>query len=99
MNLRQLEHVVALAEEGSFARAAVRVHLSQPALSRSIQAIEEHLDMVLFDRSTREVRITPAGQTVVQRARKVLFEARCLLRDVDLLKSHDLGSVNFGSGP
>jgi DNA-binding transcriptional LysR family regulator len=99
MNLRQLEHVVALAEEGSFARAAQRVHLSQPALSRSIQAIEEHLDMALFDRSTREVRITPAGQTVVQRARKVLFEARCLLRDVDLLKSHELGSVSFGSGP
>jgi DNA-binding transcriptional LysR family regulator len=99
MNLRQLEHVVALAEEGSFARAAQRVHLSQPALSRSIQAIEERLDMALFDRGTREVRITPAGQMVVQRARKVLFEARCLLRDVDLLKSHDLGSVSFGAGP
>jgi hypothetical protein len=41
MNLRQLEHVVALAEEGSFARAAQRVHLSQPALSRSIQSIED----------------------------------------------------------
>jgi DNA-binding transcriptional LysR family regulator len=64
MNLRQLEHVVALAEEGSFARAAQRVHLSQPALSRSIQTIEEHLGMVLFDRTTREVLITAAGQTV-----------------------------------
>jgi DNA-binding transcriptional LysR family regulator len=99
MNLRQLEHVVALAEEGSFARAAQRVHLSQPALSRSIQTIEEHLGMVLFDRTTREVLITAAGQTVVQRARKVLFEARCLLRDVDLLKHHDIGSVSFGAGP
>lgn len=99
MNLRQLEHVVALAEEGSFARAAQRVHLSQPALSRSIQAIEEVLDMALFDRTTREVVITPAGQTVVQRAKKVLFEARCLLRDVNLLKRHDIGSVRFGVGP
>lgn len=99
MNLRQLEHVVALAEEGSFARAAKRVHLSQPALSRSILAIEQELEIVLFDRTTREVRITPAGQSVVQRARKVLFETRCLVRDVDLLKNHDVGSVSFGAGP
>jgi DNA-binding transcriptional LysR family regulator len=99
MNLRQLEHVVALAEEGSFARAAQRVHLSQPALSRSIQAIEEELDMALFDRTTREVQITPAGETVLRRAKKVLFEARCLVRDVDLLRDHSIGSVSFGAGP
>jgi DNA-binding transcriptional LysR family regulator len=99
MNLRQLEHVVALAEEGSFARAAQRVHLSQPALSRSIQSIEEELDMALFDRTTREVQITPAGETVVRRAKKVLFEARCLVRDVDLLRDHSIGSVSFGAGP
>ncbi|WP_322013087.1 LysR family transcriptional regulator [Paraburkholderia sp. J12] len=99
MNLRQLEHVIALAEEGSFARAAQRVHLSQPALTRSIQTIEEELDVVLFDRTTREVQITPAGQIVMQRAKKVLFETRCLRRDVDLLKNHELGSVTFGAGP
>lgn len=99
MNLRQLEHVVALAEEGSFARAAQRVHLSQPALSRSIQAIEEELEISLFDRTTRDVQITPAGETVVRRAKKVLFEARCLVRDVDLLRDHSIGSVSFGAGP
>ncbi|MEX3926978.1 LysR family transcriptional regulator [Paraburkholderia sp. BR10936] len=99
MNLRQLEHVVALAEEGSFARAAQRVHLSQPALSRSIQSIEEELGMALFDRTTRDVQITSAGETVVRRAKKVLFEARCLVRDVDLLRDHSIGSVSFGAGP
>ncbi len=99
MNLRQLEHVVALAEEGGFARAANRVHLSQPALTRSIQSIEEALEVVLFDRTTREIRITAAGEMVVQRARRVLFEARCLVRDVNLLRTHDIGSVSFGAGP
>jgi DNA-binding transcriptional LysR family regulator len=99
MNLRQLEHVVALAEEGSFARAAQRVHLSQPALSRSIQSIEDELEMALFDRTTRDVQITPAGETVLRRAKKVLFEARCLVRDVDLLRNHSIGSVSFGAGP
>jgi DNA-binding transcriptional LysR family regulator len=99
MNLRQLEHVVALAESGSFARAAQRVHLTQPALSRSIRAIEDELEIVLFDRTTREVRITPAGQIAVQRAKRVLFEARGLLRDVDMLKNQHIGSVSFGAGP
>jgi DNA-binding transcriptional LysR family regulator len=99
MNLRQLEHVVALAEDGSFARAALRVHLTQPALSRSIRAIEDELDMVLFDRTTREVKITPTGQIVVQRAKRILFETRGLVRDVDLLKNHRIGSVSFGAGP
>ncbi|MEK6292999.1 MAG: LysR family transcriptional regulator [Paraburkholderia tropica] len=99
MNLRQLEHVIALAEEGSFARAAQRVHLSQPALSRSIQTLEDDLGMALFDRTTREVQITPAGELVVRRAKKVLFEARCLVRDVDLLRNHDIGAVSFGAGP
>ncbi|WP_179404398.1 LysR family transcriptional regulator [Burkholderia guangdongensis] len=99
MNLRQLEHVIALAEEGSFARAAQRVHLSQPALSRSIQTIEDELGIALFDRTTRDVQITSAGEMVVRRAKKMLFEARCLVRDVDLMKHHDLGSVSFGAGP
>jgi DNA-binding transcriptional LysR family regulator len=99
MNLRQLEHVIALAEEGAFARAAQRVHLSQPALTRSIQSIEEELTAVLFDRTTREIHITPAGQIVVERARRVLFEVRSLVREVDLLRNEGVGSVDFGAGP
>jgi DNA-binding transcriptional LysR family regulator len=99
MNLRQLEHVIALAEEGNFARAAQRVHLSQPALSRSIRTLEAKFEMALFDRTTRDVKITSAGERVVQRAKKMLFEARCLERDIDLMKNHDHGSINFGAGP
>jgi DNA-binding transcriptional LysR family regulator len=99
MSVRRLSHVVALAEELSFARAAERVHLSQPALSRSIQAIEEELGLRLFDRAVRGVAVTQAGKTVVERARRVLFEANCLSRDVELLKSHEAGEVRMGLGP
>ena len=58
INSRRLTHLIALAEEGSFARAAERVHLSQPALSRSIQALEDELGMKLFDRAARGVAMT-----------------------------------------
>ena len=99
INSRRLSHVVALAEEGSFARAASRVHLSQPALSRSIQALEDELGMKLFDRAARGVALTAAGRLLVERARRVLFETRCMFRDVELLKAHELGEVKIGLGP
>ena len=78
MNLRRLNHVVALADTLHFARAAEAAHLSQPAFSRSIQAIESELGIRLFDRDVGDVRATPAGEFVIERARKLLFEARCL---------------------
>lgn len=99
LNVRRLGHVIALAEELSFARAAERVHLSQPALSRSIQAIEDELGLRLFDRAVRGVAITQAGKMVVERARRVLFEAGCLARDVELLKSHEAGELRMALGP
>jgi DNA-binding transcriptional LysR family regulator len=99
INSRRLTHLIALAEEGSFARAAQRVHLSQPALSRSIQTLEDELDMKLFDRAARGVAMTAAGRLLVERARRVLFETRCLFRDVELLKAHELGEVRIGLGP
>ncbi|MES2102898.1 MAG: LysR family transcriptional regulator [Pseudomonadota bacterium] len=99
MNLRRLSHLIALADEGSFARAAEKIHLSQPALSRSIQTLEDELDMQLCERQTRGVILTSAGKMVVERARRVLAEARALDRDVGLFKNHELGDVSFGFGP
>jgi DNA-binding transcriptional LysR family regulator len=99
MSVRRLGHVVALAEERSFARAAERVHLSQPALSRSIQAIEDELGLRLFDRAVRGVAVTEAGKMIVERARRVLFEANCLSRDVELLKAHEAGELRMALGP
>src|ERR1700704_4616346 len=99
MDLRRLNHVVALADTLHFARAAEATHLSQPAFSRSIQAIESNLRIGLFDRDVGDVRPTPAGEFVIERARKLLFEARCLQRDVDLYRDSQLGDTPFGIGP
>lgn len=61
MDIKRLSHLLALADERHFGRAAERVHLSQPALSRSIQALESETNQRLFDRDSGDVRPTPAG--------------------------------------
>lgn len=99
MDLKRLKHLVALADERNFGRAAERVHLSQPALSRSVQAAESELGMQLFDRGNLEVRCTTAGTFVIERARKLLFDSRCLERDVSLYRERLIGDIAFGVGP
>lgn len=98
MHLRRLEQLVILAEEGAFVRAAERAHLSQPALTRSIQALEQELGVRLFDRDRQGAVPTAAGRKLIDRARRVLFEARGLVRDADLLRDDQLGEVHFGAG-
>lgn len=99
MDLKRLSHVIALADECHFARAAERVHLSQPAFSRSIQSIERELGMRLFDRDSGVVSPTPAGEFLIKRARRLLFDARCLQRDATLYRDSQIGDIAFGAGP
>ena len=99
VDLKRLGHLVALADECHFARAAERVHLSQPAFSRSIQAVERDVGMRLFDRETGDVKPTPAGAFLIDRARRLLFDARCLHRDTALYRDSGLGDTAFGAGP
>ena len=75
MELRHLEHFVAVAEERSFTRAASRVHLVQSALSVSVQSLERELDTRLFDRTTHQVALTDAGQALLPEARRTLEAA------------------------
>ncbi len=99
LDVKRLGHLVMLADECHFARAAQRVHLSQPAFSRSIQAIERDVGLRLFDRETGEVKPTPAGMFLIERARRLLFDARSLQRDVALYRDSQLGDTAFGVGP
>lgn len=101
MNLRHLEHLLALADTGSFSRAAERQHLTQSALSRSIQALEDDLGARLIDRAGKRNELTPLGQAVAARARRMVLEAAELRRSAELLRLGELGSikVGLGSGP
>ena len=99
LKLRRLHHLVLLADELNFARAAEIACLSQSAFSRSIQALEESLALRLFDRGLRYVRLTAAGHRVVIRARRLLASTNDLQREVDMLRRGDLGDVAVGSAP
>lgn len=98
-NLQQLRHFAALVEHGNFARAAEAVHLSQPALSRSIQALEASLDCRLLDRHSRGISLTAHGQVVLEHAQRLLAGSRALENAVSQLANLEAGELLLGSGP
>jgi DNA-binding transcriptional LysR family regulator len=97
MELRHLQHFLAVAEEQSFTRAAQRVHIVQSALSTSIRALEEDLRSRLFVRGTRQVRLTPAGRAFLATARealRVIDAGRETIADIEGLRS---GTLSLGT--
>ncbi|WP_179400999.1 LysR family transcriptional regulator [Burkholderia guangdongensis] len=98
MDIRKLQHVVALADTLHFGRACEQVNLSQPAFSRSIRALEDELGVALFERDAHGVQITPYGQTVVARARRMLFDAVQMRDELHHMTQGGYGEVTVGLG-
>jgi DNA-binding transcriptional LysR family regulator len=96
--LKQLRHAMALERHGSFHGAAKAENLSQPALSRSIRALEEQLGVRLFDRQGASVVPTLFGTAVLQRAATALGETGELVREVQLLKGLEAGDLQIAMG-
>jgi LysR family transcriptional regulator, cyn operon transcriptional activator len=99
MNLRHLRAFVAINEHGGFARAAARLNLSQPALSRQIRTLENDLGTSLFDRIGRRVRLTSEGEDLLQRSRRLLAESDALIERARTLKSGEIGILRIGATP
>ena len=98
MNIRHLEHLLALADTGSFSRAADRCFITQSALSRSIQNLEQDLGGQLLDRIGKRNELTPLGQEVVARARRIVLDAGELRRSAELLQQGGGGTIRIGLG-
>lgn len=98
MNIRQLQHFLALMDSGSLSAAAETVHLSQPALSRSIKALEDELRVSLFDRTNRRLHPTPFAMEYLERAKRIVFDEREGARTLSLMKDGAYGPLAFGLG-
>lgn len=101
MTLVQLKHLIMLAETGSFSRSAEALFLTQPALSRSIRALEDELGQPLFDRIGRHSALTPFGRAMAVRARQVLADADALRDHGRRLAGGEAAElrIGLGSGP
>lgn len=98
MTFVQLRHFLELANLGSFSKAALKQHLTQPALSRSIQSLEEELGQPLFDRVGRKSELTPFGRHVFGQARELVLGADNLKLSGQQLLGGQSGTVSLGLG-
>jgi DNA-binding transcriptional LysR family regulator len=96
---RQLAHVLAVAEHRSFRAAAESIGLTQPALSRSIRALEDQLGVRIFDRARGGIRPTPLGKVVLEHARDIVGGLQELRQELALHQGLEVGTLAVGVGP
>jgi DNA-binding transcriptional LysR family regulator len=99
LQLKSLSHLLALSRRLNYARAAEDLHISQSALSRSIQALEKQLGMRLFDRDRAGVALTPQGELAVERCAVLLADAENAERHLVLAAGARAGRIRFGMSP
>ena len=93
---QDMQYVYTLYKEGNFSKAAAKLFISQPALSMAIQKTEASLGMPLFDRSTRPMRLTPAGEIYIAAIRKTRYLEQDLSQQIEDIKSLKTGTVSIG---
>ena len=95
LELRQLRYFVTVAEELHFGKAALRLHMTQPPLSQTIQALEELLGAALFERNRRGVALTPAGLALLPEARRMLAQSLELPQLVQRAAAGEVGRLTL----
>ena len=96
MELKRLRYFLAVAEELHFGRAAARLDMAQPPLSRQIAALEADLGAKLFDRSRSQIRLTPAGELFLERARDLVERLDSAFRETRLIGEGGAGRLRVG---
>jgi len=98
MDTRQLEMFRAVAEEGAFTAAALRLHVSQSAVSRQLKLLEEELATLLFHRTGRGVTLTPAGELLLSAANRINREMQDVVSQLSATQALQRGLVTLGGG-
>lgn len=98
MDLHQLKTFVAVAREGSITRASGLLHLSQPAVSAHIKAMEDTLGLSLFERTPRGMSLTPDGQRLLAKAEQTLAAHQELMAEATRTKGELTGKLRLGAG-
>src|SRR5882724_3925720 len=96
MELRHLRYFVGVGEEQHFGRAAERLHVAQPALSRQIQDLEKEIGFRLFERLPRGVKLSAAGKLFLEDARRILGEVQEATRRAERVASGKAGTLRVG---
>jgi DNA-binding transcriptional LysR family regulator len=99
MELRHFRYFVAVAEEENVSRAALKLHVSQPGLSRQIRDLEDEIGFQLFERSAKSVRLTGAGKVFLAEARAVLQHADDAVKKARAVSGGMSGEINVGYAP
>jgi DNA-binding transcriptional LysR family regulator len=97
LNLHHLRIFAAVAERGGFSRAAASLHLSQPAVSKTVQELERQVGLALFDRSGRSPLLTDAGETLLARARELFGVERVAEEELGALRGLERGVLRVGA--
>lgn len=97
MDLRQLKYFVAIAEEGQITRAAKRLNMEQPPLSRQLKQMEDELGVKLFDRSGKGLKLTAAGRLLLDKSETLLLQFDDALREVQEMEEGARGVLSIGS--
>ena len=99
MELRHLRYFVAVAEEENVSRAALKLHVSQPGLSRQIRDLEDEIGFQLFERSAKSLRLTEAGKVFLHEAHAVLLHAEDAVKKARAVSGGTSGEINVGYAP
>jgi LysR family transcriptional regulator, benzoate and cis,cis-muconate-responsive activator of ben and cat genes len=99
MELRHLRYFVAVAGEENVSRAALKLHVSQPGVSRQIRDLEAEIGFQLFERSAKAVRLTPAGKVFLAEAREVLRQVEAAVKKARAVAKGGGGEIHVGYAP
>lgn len=97
MDIRNMRYFYAIAEEGNISNASKRLNIAQPALSRQMKQFEEHLGVQLFERGSRRIKLTEAGQLMRERVEQILELVEGTMNEISEFHSGAVGTISIGT--